>query len=467
LWWSCRQNAWSGNIYKSNTNSNVSGVNYVGGVTGYNYQKIDASFATGVVTGQDYVGGIAGNNQNSASINLSYFNGSVYGRDRVGGALGNNDSTLLVSESYSLGTVSGRDYVGGFVGYNNKGQLSKVYSLTDVLGTRHYVGGLVGYVNLSGDVSDSYSLSSVSGLNYVGGLVGRYAVGTITNSFSTGLVSTSGVNKGGLIGQLISGSVVDSYYDFQTSNQSDTGKGVPLSTSNLKQESTFSSWDFDSIWEIDNGVSYPSLLLKPYYPPLEKQGTNYKISYLEDLDFVRDYLDFDYILTRDLDFNDSSSYRSGAINLDWTTGSGWTSIGNTLNSFIGIFDGQNYSIKNLYVNRPSTDETSLFGVVYYGSEVKNLKILDVNILGDDYSAFSAGVNYGVVRNISATGSISGECTGNCNTGGIIGSINGAFTQGYIYDSKFSGSVFGKRYKVGGIVGNIGVDLYIIATLLEL
>jgi len=69
-------------------------------------------------------------------------------------------------------------------------------------------------------------------------------------------VQESGINYGGLVG-LNASSVTGSYYDSAISGQTDEGKGVPSTTSAMKSISTFSGWDFTSIWKINEGNSYP------------------------------------------------------------------------------------------------------------------------------------------------------------------------------------------------------------------
>ncbi|MFA5292200.1 MAG: LamG-like jellyroll fold domain-containing protein [Phycisphaerae bacterium] len=123
---------------------------------------------------------------------------------------------------------AGKAVCGGLAGYN-KGNLSQCYSLADVLGNDG-VGGLVGKNDSGGSAENCYSASSVSGTNNVGGFCG-------TNS----------------------GTITSCYYDSQISGQSDTGKGTGKTTAEMMQKSTFSNWDFEYIWDIDENNSYPYL----------------------------------------------------------------------------------------------------------------------------------------------------------------------------------------------------------------
>ena len=72
---------------------------------------------------------------------------------------------------------------------------------------------------------------------------------------------------GGLIGKISnSPTVAHSYYDSITSGRSDTGKGIPANTAQMKEIETFEGWTFNgtsAVWGIVNTpthYSYPFLL---------------------------------------------------------------------------------------------------------------------------------------------------------------------------------------------------------------
>ena len=146
-------------------------------------------------------------------------------------------------------------FIPNSTGTNADGTITNSYSSGSVSGS-YCVGGLVGYNTRT--ITNSYSSGSVSGSYCVGGLVGYYSGGTITNSYSSGSVSgTSDV--GGLVGYIAMATTTNSYYDTNTSGQSDTGKGDPKTTTEMKQQATFSGWDFDTVWAIVEHVTYPYL----------------------------------------------------------------------------------------------------------------------------------------------------------------------------------------------------------------
>jgi hypothetical protein len=183
---------------------------------------------------------------------------SISGKNNVGGLVGyNNHSTI--SKSYSTGEVSGNDYVGGLVGYNaSSSNISNCYS-TGVVSGSSIVGGLVGYNASSSNISNCYSSASVYGYSVVGGLVGSNEYNsTLINSYCTGAVSGNQY-VGGLVGSKYSATVSNSCYNSETSGQSDTGKGAPLNTAQMKQSANFSTWNFTNTWGIIEGNTYPAL----------------------------------------------------------------------------------------------------------------------------------------------------------------------------------------------------------------
>jgi len=126
----------------------------------------------------------------------------------VGGLVGFNMGT--VGDSSSTGGVAGKYSVGGLVGYVWAGNVSDSYSSSSVTGSMQYVGGLVGHI-WEGNVSNSYSIGSVAGYEYVGGLVGYDYYTSVSNSYSRGSV-TGDSQVGGLVGDNYIGSTIDNSY---------------------------------------------------------------------------------------------------------------------------------------------------------------------------------------------------------------------------------------------------------------
>jgi hypothetical protein len=108
------------------------------------------------------------------------------------------------------------NYIGlfGYVGNVGSAVIRNV-GVTDIdITGRDYVGGLIGNL-YTGTVSNSYSTGSIKGIisgSYVGGLIGENSSSTVSNSYST--VNAGGGNNaevGGLVGHNHRGTVSNSY----------------------------------------------------------------------------------------------------------------------------------------------------------------------------------------------------------------------------------------------------------------
>jgi len=169
----------------------------------------------------------------------------------------------------------------------------------------------------------------------------------------------------------------------------------------------------------------------------------FQISNWGHLYSVRDNLTKNFTLIADLDSSTTgySTYNSGA---------GWTPIGvNTAgNRFIGTFDGDNYTISDLYIY-DSTGVKGLFGALETTATVKNLEMIDASVRGGTDTACLIGANYGTVRNVTIAGNVTGA-SGAAEIGGMIGSM----WNGNVYDCSFTGAIIASQNYIGGFVGRI-------------
>ncbi len=148
--------------------------------------------------------------------------------------------------------------VGALLGRGINVEISQVRASGTVSVSGNDVGGLVGRLEGSSTMENSYSSVAVGGTGtQAGGLIGQLAdPAQVTNSYARGPVS-GGDNTGGLIGRngvpfgAGAGTVSASFYDEETSGQSDTGKGEPKSTEAMTTFATFdiAGWDIVDGWE--------------------------------------------------------------------------------------------------------------------------------------------------------------------------------------------------------------------------
>jgi len=121
-----------------------------------------------------------------------------------------------------------------------------------------------------------------------------------------------------------------------------------------------------------------------------------------------------FIQTADINATTTSSWHSGA---------GFSPIGNGVIKFTGSYDGDGFTISNLYINRPLTDRIGLFGYVGDGGTLSRILLQNVNITGDQLTGSLVGGAQGTTSentvNIQQCGS-SGDVVGASQTGGFIG-----------------------------------------------
>jgi len=407
---------------------------------------------------------------NSGSVkNIGLINVNVTGGQITGSLVGNNYGS--VDQCYvNGGAVVGSQTVGGLVGYTYQGDtVTNSYAVLSRVGGGLQVGGLVGYNY--GTILDSYANANNTGGMISGGLVGQN-YGIINNSFSTGDV-VSGWHNGGLIGEhstAFGGSISNLYWNNHAGNPSSCiGDGSGDCTSITDNESYFqndvyplnapmNSRDFFDTWEEANN-SYPVLTWQgiggDICESLAGSGTAldpYKISKCCQLELIEDDLSADYILTANVDCSDS---------INWDSGQGYMPVGRSSPYFTGTFDGKNYTISNLYINRSTEDRVGLFGRADIGSEIRNVGLIDVNITGKSYTGGLIGYFYkgGIVDRTFTTGSITGSSSY------IAGLIGYAYANKYathaIINNSYSTATVRAYNLAGGFMGRCGngVDIY--------
>jgi hypothetical protein len=350
----------------------------------------------------------------------------VTGRNNVAVLVGNNEGS--VSECYSTGIVEGSQTVGGLVGYNN------------------------GISGNTGAITNSYSLAYARAISArAGGLAAWNYYGSITNSYSAGGVSASS-SSGGLIGVLSSATVTNSYWNSETSAQVSSAGGDGITMAQMTTAATFTGWDFTNIWAINPGSSYPYLQNNQQTPA---PGPNpFEVSSIQDLENIRNFMHGHYILTKNLDFDDDNSYDPvagwEAFKTSVTTGTGFAPIGVSASQFNGLLDGNGFSISNLFINLPTTDNVGLIGYSNGSGEVRNLGVKNVNITGRNYVGAIIGYSFGTISTSYSTGIIEGSQ----NAGGLAGINDGINTNnpGLIKNSYSQAYVRTSSSRTGGLSG---------------
>jgi hypothetical protein len=141
----------------------------------------------------------------------------------------------------------------------------------------------------------------------------------------------------------------------------------------------------------------------------------------------------------------SAHYRQTA-DIAMTTGN-FTPIGNSTNNFLGVYDGDGYTITGLIVTGTSNYQ-GLFGIIGATGTVKNVNLsgtITQNGADTVCTGGIAGVNQGTIDNCVFNGTVNGL---SCNQ---IGGITGLNNGGTVKNSRNNATVNG-RNNVGGIAG---------------
>jgi hypothetical protein len=147
-----------------------------------------------------------------------------------------------------------------------------------------------------------------------------------------------------------------------------------------------------------------------------------------------------YALINDINCSDT---------INWNGGQGFNPIGNyspISQFFTGNLDGRNYLILNLYINRPSVNYQGLFGRTSSATNIKNLHLVNVSIIGqDDVGALAGFITSSTIINTSSSGVVNGRS----RVGGLIGYI---YASSFVYDSFSSADIYGTGSGLGGFLG---------------
>ncbi len=194
------------------------------------------------VTGKRFTGGLAGNACMQSSIRHCFVEGNVKGDEFTGGLVGINEANSRLDYCFFSGNVSTTRFAGGLAGINGESAISNCYSTGTVSGD-DFLGGLVGTNEMASTIENCYATGKVTGLTHTstGGLAGITSMGS----------SLSGC-----------------YWNPVTTDQSEAvaynedavvQDCAGLTTGQLKQQESFSGWDFENTWGILENRSYPSL----------------------------------------------------------------------------------------------------------------------------------------------------------------------------------------------------------------
>lgn len=174
---------------------------------------------------------------------------------------------------------------------------------------------------------------------------------------------------------------------------------------------------------------------------------------IEQLQAVKDNLSGQYALRNSIDATATQDWNDQSEKTDPTdVKEGFASIGNDGNPFTGKFDGLDYNIFNLNINRTDETNVGLFGVVGNGAVIRNVTLVGGSITGgSNVGALAGSVQGGAqISNITNSASV----TGSSNVGGLIGSAGNSVFENLVNTGTVAGTAEGAENNAGGLIGSL-------------
>ncbi len=296
----------------------------VGGLIGDNDGTVVLSSAAGTVDGHYDVGGLCGDNDGVVIFSWSTANVDGCKAGDIGGLVGDNKGFKVgspMSDSPNRGTIFGcyatgavtssakiavdpAGDIGGLVGDNKAGSITNSWATGTVDGFQPQIGGLCGDSkngdNGLGEVRKSFisncyatgnvtALGDLPGSGAIGGLVGDIDEAQVVNCYCSNLVdSDTGherKNKGDFAGDADDAIATNCFYNSTIGLIGSSPVGTGKTTAQLKQQATFTGWDFSEVWSIVEDTSYPTLPAPAVIAanddepvrvyPMDREGTAY------------------------------------------------------------------------------------------------------------------------------------------------------------------------------------------------
>ncbi len=153
-------------------------------------------------------------------------------------------------------------------------------------------------------------------------------------------------------------------------------------------------------------------------------------------------------LTRDLNFDSNNDNQINEFDEYWNNGEGWLSIGDSSNPFSAVFEGNQFEIRNLFINRPNTSDTGLFGAI------NNAHIRNVGLDGELMSVTGRSLVGALVGRVMSGNVVShsynyGAVHGYVGIGGLLGFLD---SDNQVVNSYNKGVVTSDNWFVGGLIG---------------
>lgn len=480
---------------------------------GYVFPVVKNSYANSTVNAKAYVGGFAGYLDSEAVVKTSY-SWSTVNADGAGdedgfyaGGFAGYIYSGTILDSYALGTVNALNRSGGFVGYvYGNCSILRSYTAAELYAEGTFNGAFTSIINdadvtirncfydktiakqsvsvvadetngvakMTGLTTDELKVqSNLTGFDFAGTWeMRRYEeVDTLTRPY---LKWRNGSHE---VSVTLSREDVA---EISGTGWYNVGDEVTLSAT-LNPGWIVSAWTLNED-TLSTAASYTFTIVDTMRYTIEVyfeehfsgagSGTEadpFQISTLDELEevtYLNTFWDRHFILMNDIDASATADWHVGDHDKSVTTSEvpmGFYPIGDFATSglreqipFTGSFDGQGYTISNIYINRPADRQVGFFGTIS-GARIENLTLDNATITGGNYSG-------GLVARSSSNGDLkedlknyitnchisNSQITGVEQAGALIGSIYySEITNCTAYDNYTLGYL-----NIGGLAGHI-------------
>lgn len=142
--------------------------------------------------------------------------------------------------------------------------------VTGIINASGLAGGIAadfGHNDPNSSITDCYTIVTINALAVIeaGGIAGQFRNGTIAGNYAAGPIYTDTYTErvGGIIGRRIgqSGNLSRNYWNLETTLTGTGGNGIGAGSTNdeFTLADTFNGFDFNNVWRIEQGESYPYL----------------------------------------------------------------------------------------------------------------------------------------------------------------------------------------------------------------
>lgn len=439
-----------GFIWDCSNSENVTGNDYVGGLSGRAY-NISRSFNTALISGNNYVGGITGHIEGS-SVQLSFNSGYIIVNGTYGGGIAGKNSQQIDTcynsgniESDSIDDVYVGTYKGGIVGQNVSGaSVRNSYSIGAIKGDLAMIAGGIIADNLSSDVMNVYFNNEIA--------VGLSAIGQ-GNQGGTNVLGLTTIQ---MVGSVALDNMIVPPNNYISNEERGMDADFAPQLILFANKTVLAGENTAIIEEIEN-YSKQSVMLRLFgieiNNPMEwgTQDNPYIIATFDHLD----------TLSKQVDNNFTFDGCYFLVTSDITILSGFQSIGkyHTVTPteskiFNGVFDGGGFDISNLIIGYDGdVYSQGLFGYIGTSSIIRNVIISSGEIRSKDKVGSVVGYSLGEVTRCYSSATVIGDTS----VGGIVGQIRTTSITHCLFD----GSVVGNSNYWGGITGRLenGATVY--------